>query len=91
MAAARAAAAPGNGTNRRNTREQHSYQVTFDIHSATDPEQIETSIADAAPIAWPSIDLIELRGGASSPVKTRLTATASTRSLERVPVPWAQM
>jgi len=44
----------------------------------------------AAPIVWPSIDLMELAGGMCSP-KTSRRAAVSVTSLVGVPVPWAQM
>ena len=60
--------------------------------SWTASAQAAASIADAAPIVWPSIDLIELIGtcGAASP-NARFTAAVSMRSLTAVPVPWALM
>ena len=55
-------------------------------------ELVAASIAEAAPIVCPSIDLIELMGirEALSP-KTRLTAIVSKRSFVSVPVPCALM
>lgn len=45
---------------------------------------------EAAPMVWPSIDLMELIGGMRSPNTSRAAAT-SVASLVGVPVPWAQM
>ena len=60
--------------------------------SATASAQTAASMAEAAPMVWPIIDLIELIGvrRAASP-KTRFTARISSRSLVGVPVPWALM
>jgi len=52
--------------------------------------QATDSSAEAAPMVWPIIDLIELTGGAPSP-NSRAMAIASTWSLVGVPVPWALM